>query len=105
MPNYLTSETFNEKNYKKTGWTASLFCLESDNFSTRLVVRVVTGRKYWCIISLIINPELGISDSAIQLIERQLYGYTHPMVERFVSELEIMLSDIYQIQIILKRPQ
>lgn len=105
MPNYLTHETFSENNYKRTGWTASLICLESDNFSTRLVVRVATGRKYWCIISLVINPEIGLSDSAIQLIERQLYGYTHPMVERFVSELEIMLSDIYQIQIILKRPQ
>ena len=97
--------TFNQDNYKRTGWVASLLSLEADSFQPRLVVRVATGRKYWPIISLIINPELGVADSAIQLIERQLYAYTHPMIERFVAELEIMLSDIYQTQIILKRPQ
>ena len=101
----LTHKTFNQDNYKKTGWKASLVSLECDNYFNRLIVRVTTGRKYWTIISLVINNELGINDPAIQLIERQLYAYTHPMIERFVLELEIMLSDIYNIQIILKRPK
>lgn len=105
MPNYLTHTTFNQDKYQRTGWKADLVSLETDNYSTRLIVRVATGRKYWPIISFVITPELATSDPAIQLIERQLYGYTHPMVERFVSELEIMLSDIYQTQIILKRPK
>jgi hypothetical protein len=101
----LTHKTFNQDKYRKTGWEASLISSESDNYFTRLIVRVATGRRYWPIISIVITPELETSDPAIKLIERQLYAYTHPMIERFVSELEVMLSDIYNTQIILNRPQ
>lgn len=99
-----TPETFNQETYKKTGWKVGLVRLDSDSGSPRLIVRVATGRKYWPIISTLISPELGKSDPAIGLMEKQLYGYTFPMIERFVSELETMISDIYGTDIILKRP-
>lgn len=101
----ITPETFDQETYKRTGWTAGLVRLECDLGEIRLIIRVATGRKYWPIISTVINQELGKSDPSIELIERQLYGYTHPMIERFVSELETMISDIYRTEIRLKRPR
>lgn len=95
---------FNTDKYKKTGWRASLVNLESDSFKNRLIVNVATGRKYWCIFSEIINIELREKDIALKFIEASLYSYTFPMIDRFMFELEIMLSDIYKIQIKLKKP-
>jgi len=101
----ITPETFDQETYKRTGWKAGLVRLESDLGKPRLIVRVATGRKYWPIISTVINQELGKSDPSIELIERQIHGFTHPMIERFVSELETMISDIYRTEIKLKRPR
>lgn len=91
-------------NYIKTGWTVSLVNLEIDNYLPRLIVRVATGRKYWPLFSEIINIDLGINDIALINIERQLYGYTFPMINRFVLELEEVLSFIYKVKIKLNKP-
>lgn len=96
---------FNPNKYVKTGWVVSISNLEIDNLLPRLIIRVATGRKYWAIFSEIINPELGNKDTAIEKLNRQLYGYTHPMIDRFISELEAMLLDIYQTEIKLTKPQ
>ena len=67
-----------------------------DNYKPRLIVRVATGRKYWPIFSEVINPGLGLNDPAINNIKASFQLYTHPMIKRFISELNVMLSDIYQ---------
>lgn len=95
---------FNTDKYIKTGWTVSLVYLKMDNFLPRLIVRVATGRKFWPLFTEIINPTLGLMDPALKSIEASLYSYTHPMIDRFMSELEIMLSDIYKENIFLKKP-
>lgn len=101
----ITSSTLFDQNlYKRTGWKAQLTNYEFDNFKPRLIIRVATGRKYWPIISEVISPDMGELDPSLKLIEKQLYGYTHPMIDRFISELEVMLSDIYDIKIILTKP-
>lgn len=96
---------FNSDKYTKTGWVVSIAYLEIDNFLPRLIIRVATGRKYWVILSEIINTKLGDKDPAIEKLNRQLYGYTHPMIDRFISELEVMLLDIYETEIKLTKPK
>lgn len=95
---------FNPDKYTKTCWTVSIAYLECDNFNPRLIIRVATGRKYWPIFSGVIDIGLGKNDTALSLIEASLYAYTFPMIDRFMNELEIMLTDIYQIEIKLKKP-
>lgn len=95
---------FNQDNYKRTGWVAGISNLEMDKFKPRLIIRVATGRKYWVLFSEPINTELGVNDPALQILNRQLYAYTHPMIDRFIQEIEVMLSDIYTIQIKLEKP-
>ena len=102
MSDFYTSETFDSEKYKKTGWTVVLRELEMDNYKLRLIVRVATGRKYWPLFSEIVDLNLGKEDPAILYIKTSLQNYTFPMIDRFVEELEIMLSDLYQIQILLK---
>ena len=91
---------FNQENYKRTGWQAAI---NTDN-GLRLIIRVATGRKYWPIYSEIINPELKQDDPAISALNQQLYGFTHPMIDRFMQELEVMLKDIYNQEIKLIKP-
>jgi hypothetical protein len=89
----------NPESYKRTGWIPSITYLEMDNYKPRLIVRVATGRKYWPLFTEVINPELGLNDPALQYIQASFQLYTHPMVQRFISELNVMLSDIYQIDV------
>lgn len=96
---------FNQENYKRSGWTAHISNLECDSFKPRLIIRVATGRKYWSFYSEVINTSLGQEDPAILYLNRQLYGYTHPMVDRFIGELEVMLADIYNLEIKLEKPK
>jgi hypothetical protein len=96
---------FNQDKYKRTGWTAGISNLESDSFKTRLIIRVATGRKYWIIFSEVIDIDLAQNDPAISIMNRQLYGYTHPMIDRFMQELEVMLCDIYNTAIKLEKPK
>lgn len=95
----------NFEKYVKTCWNVALANYEFDGFKPRLIVNVATGRKYWSLFSLIINTELGVEDPAIKEIDRSLYGYTFPLIDRFISELEVVLSDIYQIPIKLNKPK
>ena len=90
---------FNPDSYQKTGWIPVISYLEMDNYKPRLIVRVATGRKYWPLFTEVINPELGLEDPALQFIKASFQSYTHPMIDRFIYELNVMLSDIYQIDI------
>ena len=74
-----------------------------DGGKLRLIVRVATGRKFWPIISQVVHLEQGIEDEALLQIKACMKLYTHPMVDRFISELEVMLSDLYQIEISLSK--
>lgn len=93
---FYTPETFNPDKYYKSGWRVSLHQYDFDEFETRLIVNVATGRKYWPIFSTIISPELGLNDPGLKEIKLSLQKFTHPMIDRFVNEINIMLSDIYQ---------
>jgi hypothetical protein len=96
--------TINPEIYKRTGWIPTIAHLEMDNYQPRLVIRVATGRKYWPIFTGVINPELGLIDPAISNINDCLQFYTHPMGDRFKSELEVLLSDVYSQPVELIRP-
>ena len=96
---FYTPQTFNQDKYEKNAWTATLSKNESDKGKLRLVVRVATGRKYWPLFSVLPNFELGLDDPSLKEIKYSLNGYTFPMIDRFIKELNIMLSDIYQIDI------
>ena len=97
-------QQFNTDKYTKTGWTVSIVYLQMDNFLPSLIVRVATGRKFWPLFTEIINPNLGLMDPALKAIEASLYYYTFPMKDRFMSELVVMLSDIYKENIVLQKP-
>jgi len=93
---------FNQDDYKRTGWQVIISELDFDNYQPRLIIRVATGRKYWPFFSEIINLQLGEQDPAIQILRNSLPKYTFPMIDRFVSELEAMLLDLYGLEIKLK---
>ena len=96
MKNYYTPDNFDPEKYKKTGWRISL---TNDKDGLRLIVRVSTGRRHWPLFSLIPNFEMGLQDPILSEIKFSLNYYTHPMVDRFVQELNIALSDLYQTEI------
>ena len=98
-------QEFNPDKYKKTGWIVRLSYLEMDNFLPRLIIHVATGRKFWCLFSEVINPDLGLDDPGLIALETSLYYYTFPMIDRFISELEAMLVDVYQIEVKLNKPK
>ena len=103
MADFYTPETFDQDKYKRTGWRVVLRQLDMDEGKLRLIVNVATGRKYWPIFSEVINLEQGIEDEALLYIKASLKSYTHPMIDRYVNELEVMLSDLYQIEISLSK--
>jgi len=82
-----------------TGWKMVSIRLAQDNYALRLICKVATGRKYWPIFSELANLEMGQEDPMIDEIRRSIFKYTHPMVDRFVNELEVALSDFYQVPI------
>jgi hypothetical protein len=90
----ITPENFNQDKYKRSGWTAKLY--RTSWGEIRLIVHVATGRKYWCLFTLVPNFELGENDPMLDEIEQNLKYYTFPAIDRFVDELQIMLSDLYQ---------
>lgn len=99
MIEYYTPQTFDENRYVRSGWKAQYVELEIDKGFYRLIVRVATGRKYWPLFSLVIITELGINDPALKEVKFSLNHYTHFMIDRFIKELNIMLSDLYKIDI------
>lgn len=94
MKEFYTCDTFSEEKYKRTSWKI-LLNNDSDG-KIRMIVRVATGRKYWPLFS--VNPifKLGVNDPALKLIKFSLNDYTHPMIDRFIKELNIALTDIYK---------
>lgn len=102
MPDFYTPDTFSNEKYKRTGWNVILRELEIDDFNQRLIVRVCTGRKFWPLFSEVIDVKLGDKDPALTWIKLSLKSYTFPMVDRFVTELEAMLSDLYKVNISFK---
>lgn len=97
-------DNFDQDKYKRTGWQVALKSLDFDDYKLRLIVRVATGRKYWCLFTEVVDFTLGKEDPALKLISASLSNYTFPMVERFVIELECMLTDLYGVEIILTKP-
>ena len=95
---------FNPDTYTKTGWKVRISYLDMDNFLPRLIIHVATGRKFWCLFTGVIDPSLGLNDPGLIALESSLYYYTFPMIDRFMSELEVMLADVYQIEVKLKKP-
>lgn len=98
-PDFYKPDTFSEENYKRTGWKAVLKELECDGFKQRLIVNVATGRKYWLLFSTVINVDLGDKDPALSEIKLSLKSYTFPMIDRFIGELQTMLTDVYKTNI------
>ena len=88
MNKFYTSDTFDQNNYKRTGWTASLVQLKVDAELPRLIVRVATGRRFWPLFTEVLNFDSGINDKALRNIKVSLKNYTFPMVDRFVAELD-----------------
>jgi len=102
-PDYYKPDTFNPEAYKRTGWRVSLIEASFDNGKQRLILNVATGRKYWPIFSEVIDVTLGIKDPALSEIKLCMKKYTHPMIDRFIGELELMLSDVYKTEISLAK--
>lgn len=101
MNKFYTPDTFDPDKYKRSGWTVSLIKLMDG--STKLIVRVSTGRRTWPLFSLEPNFELGLNDPTLRDIKFSLNYYTFPMVNRFVDELNIMLSDLYKVDIEIRQ--
>lgn len=97
--NFYTPETFNSDKYKKTSWRVILTKIDD---KPRLIVNCATGRKYWTIFSVIPEFEMGLNDPCLKQIKFNLNYYTHPMIDRFIDELNVMLSDLYQTRIELR---
>jgi hypothetical protein len=96
---YYNEKNFDSSKYKKTSWNIFILNNEGDNEKVRMVVRVATGRKYWPLFSVVPNFEMGIEDPVLKEIKFSLNYYTHPMIDRFIDELNFALSDIYKVEI------
>ena len=99
MDNFYTPETFTQEKYERSSWTISLVKLDNDDGNLRLIVRTATGRKYWCLFSVIVKFELGIEDPSLKEIKYSLNLYTFPLIDRFINELNVALSDLYKVDI------
>lgn len=99
MKNFYTPENFDPEKYKRSSWIPVLLKTDFDNGKVRLVVRVATGRKYWPLFTVLPNFEMGVNDPILKVIKFSLNSYTHPMIDRFIGELNIMLTDLYKEEI------
>jgi hypothetical protein len=102
MKEFYTPDTFNQDKYIRNSWVMVLSQTEYDNGQLRLIVRVATGRKYWPLFSEVVNFELGTEDPALKKIKFSLNYYSFPMIDRFVDELNVALTDIYEQEIDLR---
>ena len=96
---YYTPETFDQDKYTKSSWKVLLVKTSFDNDKLRLIVRVATGRKYWPLFSVLPNFELGVNDPSLKEIKFEINHYTHFMIDRFIKELNVCLSDLYKVDI------
>lgn len=79
---------FNFDKYTKTCWRIKLYVTTSGE--ERLIIYVSTGRKEWCLCTVVWENEKALSE-----IVESLKYYTFPMRERFYTELGIVLTDFY----------
>jgi hypothetical protein len=103
MKNFYTPTTFDANKYKRSGWKVFLTELEMDKGRYRLIVRVATGRKYWPLFTVLPNFEMGINDPILKEIKFSLNSYTHFMIDRFIDELNVLFTDLYQEEIDLRK--
>lgn len=80
--------------YKTTCWIPLLN--KCSGGEIRFIGYISPGRnKGWPLFSVIPDFTLGVKDPVLEEIKSSLPYYTLPVRERFVNELEIILSDLY----------
>lgn len=89
-------DDFNFTIYKQTCWRCKLY--RTSWGELRFIIFVTTGRKEWVLCS-VVPTFSGLDDPALKQIKESIKYYTFPTVDRFVSELEVILSDLYNFEI------
>jgi hypothetical protein len=89
-------DNFDFTSYKQSSWRIKLH--RTTWGELRLIIFVTTGRKESVLCSVVPTFSM-VNDPALQEIKRSLKYYTFPMIDRFVNELEIILSDLYDVKI------
>lgn len=89
-------DNFDFTQYKQSGWRIKLH--RTSWGELRLVIFATTGRKEWVLCS-VVPTFSGIDDPALKEIKNSLKYYTFPTVDRFVKELEVIISHLYEIEI------
>ena len=100
---FMTPERFEPESYKRTGWKVKYNRMSYDPNECRLIVHFVACRQYALLFTLVPDLTLGQSDPVLDDIARALHHYTFPMIDRFILELEAMLTDLYGRTIRLSR--
>lgn len=90
---------FDFTQYKQSSWRCKLHLTSWGE--TRFIIYVTTGRKEWVLCSIVPNLELGLEDPMLQEVKSSLKYYTFPTTERFRTELEAVLSGLYNQKISL----
>jgi hypothetical protein len=89
-------DNFDFTSYKQTSWRIKLHRTSWGEF--RLIIYVTTGRKEWVLCSVVPTFN-GVDDPALKEIKSSFKYYTFPLINRFIKELELILSDLYDIEI------
>lgn len=95
----MMKDNFDFTPYKQTCWRCKLH--RTSWGELRFVVFVSTGRKEWVLCS-VVPTFTGLDDPAIKQIEQSIKYYTFPTIDRFVGELEEVLSGLYGVKIKFK---
>ena len=82
--------------YKQTCWRCKLH--RTSWGELRFIIFVTTGRRERVLCS-VVPTFSGLDDPALNEIEESIKYYTFPTIDRFVSELELVLSGLYGIKI------
>ena len=89
-------DNFDFTPYQQSGWRIKLY--RTSWGELRLVIFVTTGRKESVLCS-VVPTFSGLDDPALKQIKSSLKYYTFPTIDRFVKELELILSKLYEIEI------
>ncbi len=89
-------DNFDFSPYTQTCWRCKLY--RTSWGELRFIIFVSTGRKEWPLCS-VVPTFSGLDDPALKEIKSSLKYYTFPTTERFFGELEIVLSNLYGIEI------
>lgn len=85
-------DNFDFTKYKQTSWRCKLH--RTSWGELRFIIFVISGRKESVLCSVVPTFK-GVDDPALKQIKSCLKYYTFPMVDRFINELEIVLTDLY----------